>query len=180
MTVSAVTVLVAIVVAIVAVRDEPDRPEQQVATNATPTTASAGPTLQRMPFEATAVATDGARLWAVGPAPTGGLRLAELDPATGDVDGDTVLPTSSASWVAFGAGHIWIGQGADGAEPDEHDVQAIGVLLQRQLPVGEGLAQPRQCDPLLCLRRRVGGGHVAYGGGAEAGGGDAGRKTASR
>jgi hypothetical protein len=120
---TAVAVAAAVVVVLVAVpfglrvTDGTDA-DQNVAAVSPPPPAAAPTTLERLPFEATAVTTDQVRLWAIGPTSSGQLRLAALHLKTGEPTQATVLPVSSASWVTFGAGYLWIGQAADGAEPN--------------------------------------------------------------
>ena len=121
---TAIAVAAAVVVVLVAVpfglrvTDETDAADQNVAAVSPPPPAPAPTTLERLPFEATAVTTDQVRLWAIGPASSGQLRLAALHLKTGEATHETLLPVSSASWVAFGAGYLWVGQAADGAEPE--------------------------------------------------------------
>lgn len=118
----AVTATVAVVLVAVPfglrINDGTDAADQNVATVSPPPPTAAPTTLERLPFEATAVATDQVRLWGIGPTSAGQLRLAALHLKTGEATQEVVLPVSSASWVAFGAGYLWVGQAADGGEPE--------------------------------------------------------------
>jgi hypothetical protein len=121
---TALAVTAAVAVALVAVpfglrvNGGTDAADQNVAAVSPPPPTAAPTTLERLPFEAVAVATDHVRLWGIGPTPAGQLRLAALDLKTGEATQEVVLPVSSASWAAFGTGYLWVGQAADGAEPE--------------------------------------------------------------
>jgi streptogramin lyase len=76
--------------------------------------------LERLPLDAKNVASapDGS-VWALAPAETGGFAVHEVDAVSGRSVRSIELP-GSATFLEFGLGHLWIGVGGDGAEPDGH------------------------------------------------------------
>jgi streptogramin lyase len=112
---AAATVVAVAVVGAAALQPSP--PESSVTT-ATDPPAVPAEVLERLPLDARTVtsAPDGS-LWALAPAPTGGVAVHQVDPVSGKSIRSIEI-NGPASFLEFGLGHLWVGGGGDGAEPD--------------------------------------------------------------